>query len=111
MDAPAAVAPPMPPEDFGHCFCQRLRPLFFCRFQITVEAAFADLQNPAQRRDGKVLCFDFDEAKNLGQVWRLKMLKAFFKMSRSISVCLSLALRRRISCSSAEPLCDCFCFQ
>src|SRR5262249_2265036 len=103
--ATTAIAPPMSPEDFFDGAGQRFGARFVCPFQIAVEATSADLQNRTQNGDGKVFRLAFNEPKNLLQVCRLKMLKAFFKMSRSVSVCLSLALSSRISCSSAEPFC------
>ena len=86
-EPPRTVTPCVPPKSRCDRRCQligRSRPLL-----PGVITAATDAQSLTKINDGK-LCRQFrDERISLSYVGRQKMLKAFFKMSRSFSTCLS----------------------
>jgi hypothetical protein len=92
FNAARAVAPCVPGKDFQNQFA---RQNFFAVagswFEATIIRTSVNTDHLAQILYPIADRFAFNEATNFFQVIREKMDKAFFKMSRSISTCRSLA--------------------
>src|SRR5215475_12048543 len=97
-DPPRTVATRVEPKDLFYIWGELIMP-YGPLFPGVVTAA-TDSEQLTQNHCRIIGRFARDETIDQGHVRRLKMLKAFFKMSRSISTCLSRW--RSFSTSSSE---------
>src|SRR6266511_1573377 len=96
-DPPRTVATRVSPKDFLYLWRELI--LTFGPLSPGVVPAATHPEQATQNRRRIIARLVRDETVSLCHVCRLKMLKAFFKMSRSISTCF----RRRRSCSISSP--------
>src|SRR5471030_2125630 len=101
VDPPRAIFPAVPPKHFvdllfNHVFLSSTR-LLFCP---SIKRTFINLQMPQNLCPRIPLHHLFNHLIPCFHFSREKMLKAFFKMSRSISSCRFLALSSITSCSN-----------
>ena len=107
VHTPRSVTPRMPPKGLLHFDQQRIFRHGRLLAPVIISAA-THFERPTQGLDRMLLRLFFNELVPRFQVGREKMLKAFFKMSRSISTCLSFWRNCSSSRSAAGVGVACF---